>query len=200
MWMGAVRNTSCYPKLNGSHFGLPPSSIHRMTALGGNFVWAMTYSHRPNHDATAQKLGFTQVIWVEMLYFKEISSGRIVVALKWTPMRKSVKTCTVKSICSVHNTRTRDIDSEIGRQRMHTPRWSSLKLEKRFGLILENVYCCAIFVCSPATDLTACIQRVDVHSSPRHAMKVIFPGPAPSQATHSAGNRVPASCCWHADV
>ena len=29
--MGAVRITSMNPKFNGSHFGLPPSSIHRMT-------------------------------------------------------------------------------------------------------------------------------------------------------------------------
>ena len=29
--MGAVRITSLNPKFNGSHFGLPPSSIHRMT-------------------------------------------------------------------------------------------------------------------------------------------------------------------------
>ena len=38
--MGLVRITSWYPNFNGSHFGLPPSSIHRMTGLGGNFVCA----------------------------------------------------------------------------------------------------------------------------------------------------------------
>ena len=42
-----VQNTSWYLKFNGSHFGLPPSSIHRMTGLGGNFVWTITYSHSP---------------------------------------------------------------------------------------------------------------------------------------------------------
>ena len=26
----------------GSHFGLPPSSVHGMTGLGGNFVWTTT--------------------------------------------------------------------------------------------------------------------------------------------------------------
>ena len=31
---------------NGSHFDLPPSSIHRMTGLGGKMVWTMTYSQR----------------------------------------------------------------------------------------------------------------------------------------------------------
>ena len=31
--MGLVRIS--YPNFNGSHFGLPPSSIHRMTGLGG---------------------------------------------------------------------------------------------------------------------------------------------------------------------
>ena len=46
--MGAVRITPWYPKFNGSHFGLQPSSIHRMTGLrGGKMVWTMTYAHRP---------------------------------------------------------------------------------------------------------------------------------------------------------
>ena len=35
-------------KFNGSHFGLPPSSIHQMTGLGGKMVWTMTYAHRPH--------------------------------------------------------------------------------------------------------------------------------------------------------
>ena len=43
--MGPVCTTSWYTEFNGSHFGLPPSSIHRMTGLGGNFVWTMTNSH-----------------------------------------------------------------------------------------------------------------------------------------------------------
>ena len=34
----AVGITSWYPKFNGSHFGLPPSSVHKMTGLGGKFV------------------------------------------------------------------------------------------------------------------------------------------------------------------
>ena len=45
--MGLVRVTSWYPKFNGSHFGLPPSEIHRMTGLPPKIVWTMTYSHRP---------------------------------------------------------------------------------------------------------------------------------------------------------
>ena len=50
--MGRVRITSCYPEINGSHFGLPPSSIHQMTGLGGKMVRTVTYSHRPiaQHD------------------------------------------------------------------------------------------------------------------------------------------------------
>ena len=44
--MGLVRITSWYPEFNGSHFGLPPSSIHTMTGLGGKMVWTMTYSNR----------------------------------------------------------------------------------------------------------------------------------------------------------
>ena len=45
---GAVRITSWYIKFNGSHFGLPPSSIHRMTGLGGKMVWTMIYAHMPH--------------------------------------------------------------------------------------------------------------------------------------------------------
>ena len=44
--MGLVRITSWYPNFNGSHFGLPPSEIHRMTGLPPKIVWTMTYSHR----------------------------------------------------------------------------------------------------------------------------------------------------------
>ena len=40
-----MRITSWYPNFNGSHFGLPPSSIHRMTGLCGNFPYTMTYAH-----------------------------------------------------------------------------------------------------------------------------------------------------------
>ena len=36
--MGLVRITSWYPNFNGSHFGLPPSEIHRMTGLPPKFV------------------------------------------------------------------------------------------------------------------------------------------------------------------
>ena len=43
--MGPVQIASSYPNFNGSHFGLPPSSIHRMTGLGGKFVWTVTYIH-----------------------------------------------------------------------------------------------------------------------------------------------------------
>ena len=42
--MGLVRITSWYPNFNGSHFGLPPSEIHRMTGLPPK----MAYSHRPH--------------------------------------------------------------------------------------------------------------------------------------------------------
>ena len=49
--MGLVRIMSWYPNFNGSHFGLPPSEIHRLTGLGGKMVWTMTYSHRPHFTA-----------------------------------------------------------------------------------------------------------------------------------------------------
>ena len=42
--IGLVRITSWYPNFNGSHFGLPPSEIHRMTGLPPKIVWTMTYS------------------------------------------------------------------------------------------------------------------------------------------------------------
>ena len=43
-----VRITSWYPNFNGSHFGLPPSEIHRMTGLPPKIAWTMTYSNRPH--------------------------------------------------------------------------------------------------------------------------------------------------------
>ena len=47
--MGPVCITSSwYPNFNGSHFGLPPSEIHRMTGLGGTFMRTIMYVHRPN--------------------------------------------------------------------------------------------------------------------------------------------------------
>ena len=47
-WMGLVHITSWYPIFNGSHFGLPPSEIHRIPDLPPKIVWTMTYSHRPH--------------------------------------------------------------------------------------------------------------------------------------------------------
>ena len=38
---------SWYPIFNGSHFGLPPSSIHRMTGLGGKKLWTMCAHRAP---------------------------------------------------------------------------------------------------------------------------------------------------------
>ena len=46
--MGLVHITSWYPNFNVSHFGLPPSEIHRMTGLPPQIVWTMTHSHRPH--------------------------------------------------------------------------------------------------------------------------------------------------------
>ena len=43
-----VRITSWYPNFNGSHFGLPPSEIHKMTRLPPKIVWTIAYSHRPH--------------------------------------------------------------------------------------------------------------------------------------------------------
>ena len=46
--MGLVRITSWYPKFNGSHFGLPPSEIHRMTGLPQSCeLWRMRTSPTP---------------------------------------------------------------------------------------------------------------------------------------------------------
>ena len=53
--MGLMRIASWYPNFNGSHFGLPPSEIHRMTGLPPKIVWTMTYSHRP-HSERVQSL------------------------------------------------------------------------------------------------------------------------------------------------
>ena len=37
-----MRITSWYTKFNSSHLGLPPSSVDKLTGLGGNFMWATT--------------------------------------------------------------------------------------------------------------------------------------------------------------
>ena len=46
--MGLVRITSWYPNFNGSHFGLSPCEIHKMTGLPPKIVWTMTCLHRPH--------------------------------------------------------------------------------------------------------------------------------------------------------
>ena len=52
--MGAVCIKSWYPKFNGSHFGLPPSSIHKMTGLGGK--WCERLHKRTAPIETCHKL------------------------------------------------------------------------------------------------------------------------------------------------
>ena len=52
---GACVHHVMVSKINGSHFGLPPSEIHKMTGVGGK----MTYLHRPHfvllsHSRSAQ--------------------------------------------------------------------------------------------------------------------------------------------------
>ena len=42
---GACAHCVMESKFNGSHFGLSPSSIHRMTGVGGNFGWTLTYMY-----------------------------------------------------------------------------------------------------------------------------------------------------------
>ena len=54
--------TSWYPNCNGSHFGLPPSEIHRMTGLPPKIVWTMTYSHRP-HQGSSNPNGVYSLKW-----------------------------------------------------------------------------------------------------------------------------------------
>ena len=46
---GLVLIASLYPEFNGSHFGLPPSSIHQMTGLGGKMVSTMTYLQKSHN-------------------------------------------------------------------------------------------------------------------------------------------------------
>ena len=53
---GLVRIMSWYPESNGSHFGLPPSSIHKMTRLSDKMVWTMTYAHRPHWPRSIHRI------------------------------------------------------------------------------------------------------------------------------------------------
>ena len=61
--MGAVRITSLYPNFNGSHFGLPPGSIHKMTGLGGKMVWTMTQAHRPQRQLIGWNCSSRDSLW-----------------------------------------------------------------------------------------------------------------------------------------
>ena len=66
---GACVHHVMVSKINGSHFGFPPSSIHKMTGLGGK----MTYSHRPHfvllsHSAQNTFLVFRSLLlWISGL-------------------------------------------------------------------------------------------------------------------------------------
>ena len=51
-----VRITSWYPNFNGSHFGLPPSEIHRMTGLPPKTAWTMTYRTGPISNLTPHRI------------------------------------------------------------------------------------------------------------------------------------------------
>ena len=60
--MGLVRITSRYPEFNGRHFGLPPSTIHRMTALGGKWceLWRIRTNPIERKCAKYQGLGLSR--------------------------------------------------------------------------------------------------------------------------------------------
>ena len=68
---GAVRIASLNPKLNGSHFGLPPSRIHRMTG------WVAVY-----HDVCARPPLST----VRVEHFESLSK----ISQNWLAMQQSV--------------------------------------------------------------------------------------------------------------
>ena len=67
---------SWYPKFDGSHFDLPPSSVHRMTGLGGYFVWTFSYVRRytasdvspPSDIRDQRKLWWSQKTKRQALY------------------------------------------------------------------------------------------------------------------------------------
>ena len=83
--MGAVRITSWYQGFNGSHFGLPLSFIHRMTGLGGNFVWAMMQSHRTHFISFCWSFAFFFSSWtlLRMLHMLNRLLLCISVAGRW---------------------------------------------------------------------------------------------------------------------
>ena len=61
--MGAVRITSLNPKFNGSHFGLPPSSIHRMTGwvAFSRILWRMRTA--PIQILQIMHIFFCHAVW-----------------------------------------------------------------------------------------------------------------------------------------
>ena len=73
--MGLVRITSWYPNFNGSHFGLPPSEIHRMAGPPHKIVWTMAYSHRPHLKMQSFKTDQKPTWWLFVMSPKEFSLG-----------------------------------------------------------------------------------------------------------------------------
>ena len=74
--MGLVRITSWYSNFNGSHFGLLPSEIHRMTGLPPKIVWTMTYLHRPHCLAWypfADQRNLSETVWIDESIDRELS-------------------------------------------------------------------------------------------------------------------------------
>ena len=46
---GGLAHFVMVSKIQWKPFSLPASSIHKMTGLGGEMVWTMTYAHAPHH-------------------------------------------------------------------------------------------------------------------------------------------------------
>ena len=86
--MGLVCITSWNPKFNRSHFGVPPSAIHRVTGLGGNFEWTMTYVYRS----------------LSILVFDEGGTAcvkRISYHINWFRIEKTLPKFCISSLCRV---------------------------------------------------------------------------------------------------
>ena len=132
--MGLVHITSWYPNFNGSHFGLPPSEIHRMTGLPPKIVWTIiTCSHRPH------TIGIGTVSLPSTCFFFNTTSDHLQIAKHRSIPRNEPLT----DVCAFAICRFSQVALITSRNLTHGD-WTSFSISNRF-------WCYFWFICSMGT-------------------------------------------------